>query len=51
MKKKLLNKQKNKLYNPKYMIRISSKDFGYNNEIKIKSIPLYETFLIKKLMK
>ena len=40
----------NELYNPKYMIRISSKDFGYNPESKIKSIPLYATFLIKELI-
>ena len=39
------------LYHPKYMIRISSKDFGYNNQTKIKSIPLYATFLIKNLTK
>ena len=40
----------NELYNPKYMIRISSKDFGYNPDTKIKSIPLYATFLIKELI-
>lgn len=34
-------------YNPKYAIRISSKDFGYNENTKIKSIPLYAAFLIK----
>lgn len=39
----------NKLYNPKYMIRVSSKDFGYNPETKIKSVPLYAVFLIHKL--
>ncbi len=32
-------------YNPKYSIRISSKNFGFNNNIK--SIPLYAAFLIK----
>ena len=32
-------------YNPKYSIRLSTKNFGYNN--KIKSIPLYAAFLIK----
>lgn len=32
-------------YKPKYAIRISSKNFGYANNIK--SIPLYATFLIK----
>ena len=41
----------NKLYKPNYMIRISSKDFGYNPDTKIKSIPLYATFLIKELIK
>ena len=35
------------LYHPKYMIRISLKDFGLQN--RIKSIPLYATFLIKEL--
>lgn len=39
------------LYKPKYMIRISSKDFGYNPETKIKSIPLYAAFLIHTLTK
>ena len=41
----------NNLYNPKYSIRISTKDFGYNPDTKIKSIPLYATFLIKELTK
>ena len=41
----------NELYHPKYMIRISSKDFGYNPETKIKSIPLYAVFLIHTLTK
>lgn len=41
----------NEMYSPKYMIRISTKDFGYNQTTKIKSIPLYATFLIKKLTK
>lgn len=40
----------NELYSPKYMIRISTKDFGYNPDTKIKSIPLYATFLIKDLV-
>lgn len=31
-------------YNPKYSIRISSKNFGFENQIK--SIPLYATFCI-----
>ena len=34
------------LYNPKYAIRISTKDFGYNPKTKIKSVPLYAVFLI-----
>lgn len=34
-----------KRYNPKYAIRISTKNFGYKNNIK--SVPLYATFLIK----
>lgn len=38
------------LYHPSYMIRISSKDFGYSPETRIKSIPLYATFLIKNLI-
>lgn len=41
----------NNLYHPKYMIRISAKDFGYNPDTKIKSIPLYATYLIKDLIK
>ena len=32
-------------YNPKYSIRLSTKNFGFNN--KIKSIPLYAAFLVK----
>ena len=34
-----------KKYNPKYSIRISAKNFGFENNIK--SIPLYAAFLIK----
>lgn len=34
-----------KRYNPKYAIRISTKNFGYANNIK--SIPLYAAFLLK----
>ena len=41
----------NNLYSPKYMIRISTKDFGYNPDSKIKFIPLYSVFLIKNLIK
>lgn len=33
-------------YNPKYSIRISAKNFGYDKRTKIKSIPLYAAFLI-----
>lgn len=33
-------------YNPKYAVRVSSKDFGYNPDTRIKSIPLYAAFLI-----
>ena len=39
-----LNKYINK-YKPNYAIRISSKNFGFANNIK--SVPLYATFLIK----
>ena len=34
-------------YDAKYAIRISTKDFGYDHKTKIKSVPLYATFLIK----
>lgn len=34
-----------KRYNPSYAIRISTKNFGFANNIK--SVPLYATFLIK----
>lgn len=34
-------------FNPKYAIRISNKNFGFNADTKIKSIPLYATFCIK----
>ena len=34
-----------KKFNPKYAIRISTKNFGIENNIK--SVPLYATFLIK----
>ena len=37
----------NEIYNPKYAIRISTKEFGYNPKTKIKSIPLYAVFLLK----
>lgn len=30
-----------------YLIRISTKEFGYNPTTKIKSVPLYATFVIK----
>lgn len=38
----------NKEFNPKTMIRISSKNFGLENNLK--SIPLYATFLISELL-
>ena len=34
-------------FKPKYAIRISTKNFGYNEETKIKSIPLYAIFCLK----
>jgi hypothetical protein len=34
-----------KRYNPKYAIRISTKNFGFKNNIK--SVPLYAVFCIK----
>ena len=34
-----------KRYNPKYAIRISTKNFGFENNIK--SVPLYAAFLIE----
>ncbi len=37
----------NNSYEPKYSIRISTKDFGYNEKTRIKSIPLYAVFMIK----
>lgn len=36
----------NDKYKPSYSIRISTKEFGYNPNTKIKSIPLYAVFLI-----
>ena len=44
IKSNSLNKYINK-YNPSYAIRISSKNFGFHNNIK--SVPLYAAFLIK----
>ncbi len=35
-------------YEPKYMIRISTRNFEYNDETKIKSVPLYAVFCIEK---
>ena len=35
-----------KKYNPEYSIRISAKNFGFENEIK--SVPLYAVFCIEK---
>ena len=45
-KSKSLNTYINK-YNPPYSIRISTKNFGYNDQNKIKSIPLYATFCVE----
>lgn len=45
-KSKSLNMYVNK-YKPKYAIRISTKNFGYNKENNIKYIPLYAVFCIK----
>ena len=39
----------NKKYHPKYAIRISSKNFGFENNIK--SIPLYAVFFLHDLVK
>lgn len=36
-----------KTFDPLYSIRVSAKDFGYNEEQKIKSVPLYAVFCIK----
>ena len=44
-KSKSLNEY-NKTFNPAYSIRISAKNFGYENNIK--SIPLYAVFCINK---
>ena len=44
-KSKSLNNYINE-YNPKYAIRVSAKNFGFNNNIK--SVPLYATFCITK---
>lgn len=45
-KSKSLNTYINK-FNPPYSIRISTKNFGYNDQNKIKSIPLYATFCVE----
>lgn len=37
----------NNMYSPKYSIRISTKNFGYDNRNNIKAVPLYATFCIK----
>jgi predicted AAA+ superfamily ATPase len=44
IKSKSLNEYVNK-FNPQYSIRISSKNFGFKNNIK--SVPLYAVFCIK----
>ena len=38
----------NNTYKPKYSIRISTKDFGYNEKNNIKSVPLYAVFMINE---
>ena len=35
-------------FKPKYAIRISTKNFGFDENKKIKSVPIYATFCIKK---
>ncbi len=35
-------------YKPKYMIRISTRNFGFDDDKKIKLIPLYAVFCIEK---
>lgn len=35
-------------FNPKYAIRVSTRNFGYDDKKRIKSIPLYAVFCIKK---
>ena len=42
---KSLNKYM-ELYQPKYAIRISTKNFGYDPKTKIRSIPIYAIFCI-----
>ena len=36
------------LFNPSYAIRISSRNFGFDSNKKIKSVPLYAVFCIEK---
>lgn len=45
-KSRSLNVYNSKFF-PKYSIRISTKDFGYDPKNKIKSVPLYAVFCIK----
>ena len=45
----IVRKIYDELYHPKYMIRVISKDFGYNPKTRIKSVPLYAVFLINNL--
>lgn len=47
LQSKSLNVYKDK-YNPKYSIKVSLKDFGYNKKDNIKYIPLYAIFCIEK---
>lgn len=46
---KSLNIYKEK-FNPKYSIRISTRNFGFDKNKKIKSVPLYAVFCIKEHM-
>lgn len=36
-------------HKPNYSIRITSKNFGYNDQTKIKSIPIYATYCLKNI--
>ena len=36
-------------YNPKYSIRMSMRNFGFDREKKIKSVPLYAIFCLKDI--
>jgi len=40
----------NELFKPNLSIKISAKNFGYNKDRNIKTIPIYAAFLIKELL-